>query len=53
METRHVYDALDNKVIGGEIPAMELPYDGQVQVVGIVMIRGGKLLGNKHPQSAC
>ena len=53
MESHHVYDALENKMIGGEIVMKKLPKkDGQEKVLSIVMVRNGKILGKKQLQAA-
>ena len=52
IEMHHVYDALENKNLGGEDILKELPSKyGQEKVISIMMVRDGKLLGKNDPQA--
>jgi len=52
LETRHVYDALEGTVLGGEILRKEIPHDGEQKTLTITMVRDGKILKNKDEARA-
>ena len=53
MEMQHVYDAIEGTVLGGEILTKEIiPHDGEQRIIGITMVRDGKLLGKQNKDEA-
>lgn len=54
LETEHVYDALENTVLGGKITRKALPRSltGEQKTLGIVMILDGKILGKDDVDAA-
>lgn len=52
LETQHVYDAMEGTVLGGQLLNKELAHDGEEKILGITMVRVGKILGRKNPEEA-
>ena len=51
METNHIYDALENTVLGGKI-LLKVRDGNDYKVETITMVRDGKVLGKNNPDAA-
>ena len=49
---QHVYDAIEGTVLGGEILAKDISHDDKQEILGILMVRDGKLLGKQNKGEA-